>query len=156
MDPTINLVSYLRKTPKLIAIMIILGLCWLGIPMQLRGTPQDDFKAFVYDPIPDSVQNIEVIDNDLIVLPDRTYCFRFNILPEDLNMIITVNQLKLIEEDVAGIQSYNVDIEDWEEEMSHTIFDYYRYSDSDERPQEIYQLWVDEFNNKVIYCYSSL
>jgi hypothetical protein len=103
--------------------------------MQIKGTPRDDFEAFVIYPIPDSVQNIEVKDNDLIVIPDRTYCFRFNILPEDLNTIITTFQLELIEEDVTGIQGYTSDIEEWEEEETNTIFDYFQYRDSDDRPQ---------------------
>ena len=85
-----------RKPLLLIAIIILfLGLCWICTPMQIKGTPRDDFKAFVIDPIPDSVENIEVRGNDIIIHPDRTYCFRFNILPKDMNTIITVNQLKL-------------------------------------------------------------
>lgn len=157
MESNLHRNSYLPKTLKLTALVILfLGLCWICTPMQIKGTPRDDFKAFVIAPIPDSVQNIEVRDNDLIVIPDRTYCFRFNILPEDLYTIISVNQLELIEENVTGIRSYMVDIEDWEEEMAHTIFDYYQYKDADQRPQHIFELWFDELNNEAIYCYSSL
>lgn len=73
-----------------------------------------------------------------------------------MNTIITTFQLELIEKDITGIQGYTSDIEEWEEEEADTIFDYYHYRDSDDRPQEILNLWFDELNNKAIYCYTSL
>lgn len=146
-----------HKTLKLITLIIlILILCWMCTPMQIRGTPRDDFRAFVINPIPDSVENIEVRDNDIIIHPDRTYCFRFNILPEDLNTIITVNQLELIKPDVTGFQTYAIDAQDWEKEEAHTRFDYYEFREPDDIPQLIFELWVDGVNDKVIYCYNSL
>ena len=147
-----------RKIYIPIILLVLLGACWSCIPMQIKGTPQDDFRAFVIDPIPDSVENLEVADNDLIVIPDRTYCFRFNILPEDIETIIDVRQLELTEEDIMGIQTSLIDIDEWEAEAADTIFDYYEYEyrDSSDILQEFDQLWFDKLNNQAIYCYSSL
>ena len=148
--------KFLKKLTIPAILIVILGLCWFCTPMQIKGSPEDDFRAFVVDPIPDSVDNLEVKDNDMIILPDRTYCFRFNILPEDLDPIITADQLQLVKEDVTGFRNYNIDAEDWTAEEAETKFDYYEFRDPDERPQLIIELWLDKLNNKVIYCYSSL
>jgi hypothetical protein len=63
-------------------------------PPQIFGTPEDHFRAFVMDPIPESVSILNVEVNDIIIHPDVTYSFRFSVNREDLEKIIAYNSLQ--------------------------------------------------------------
>jgi hypothetical protein len=63
-------------------------------PPQIFGTPEDHFRAFVMNPIPKSVNILNVEANDLIIHPDVIYSFRFSINREDLEKIIAYNSLQ--------------------------------------------------------------
>jgi hypothetical protein len=63
-------------------------------PPQIFGTPEGHFRAFVMDPIPESVNILNVEVNDIIIHPDVTYSFRFSVNREDLEKIIAYNSLQ--------------------------------------------------------------
>lgn len=136
----------------LISIIIsIYGLCWFCSPKETTGTPEDNFRSYVIDPIPNSVQNIEMIEDPPWILPDSIYCFRFNIIPDDLNPIIMLNDLEWVGE-VTGLRVYAIFAEAWVEEEENTVFDRYRYLDEDSLQFSI-DFYFDEKNNKAIFCY---
>jgi len=63
-------------------------------PPQIFGTTEDHYRTFVIDPIPDSVEILNVEVDDLIIHPDYEYAFRFTVNRNDLEEIITYNALQ--------------------------------------------------------------
>ena len=78
------------STPLLIA-----SCCALAkFPPQIFGKNEDHFRAFVIDPIPESVEILDVEFSDLIIHPDVAYFFRFSVNRDDLEKIIATNSLQ--------------------------------------------------------------
>ena len=63
-------------------------------PPQIFGTTEDHFRVFVIDPIPDSIEILNVEVDDLIIHPDYEYAFRFTTNRNDLEAILEYNDLQ--------------------------------------------------------------
>jgi hypothetical protein len=63
-------------------------------PPQIFGKNEDHFRAFVIDPIPESVEILNVEFDDLIIHPDVAYYFQFLVNRSDLEKIIAFNSLQ--------------------------------------------------------------
>ena len=79
--------------------LVVIYLIWgkvVRFPLQIFGTPEDHFRGHVIDPMPPSVKNLKVEFDDLIIHPDVTYWFRFNIELNDLEKIIKFRSLQQV------------------------------------------------------------
>lgn len=83
----------------LISLPVLLTMCCFltGFPPQIFGSNEDHFRTHVINPIPESVEILDVENNDLIIHPDVTYYFRFLINRNDLEKIISFRSLTPIE-----------------------------------------------------------
>jgi hypothetical protein len=55
---------------------------------------EDHFRVHVIDPLPNSVELLNVEVDDLIIHPDVEYIFRFKVNRDDLDKIIRANTLQ--------------------------------------------------------------
>lgn len=80
----------------LVSAPILLGLCCAitRFPPQIFGKNEDHFRAFVIDPIPESVKIINVEFDDIMIHPDVAYFFHFLVNRNDLKKIISYNSLQ--------------------------------------------------------------
>ena len=71
--------------------------CWstTKFPPQVFGNNEDHFRGHVIDPIPESVEILDVEFDDIIIHPDVAYFFRFSIDRSGLEKIITKRTLEL-------------------------------------------------------------
>jgi hypothetical protein len=104
--------------------------CWrvIKFPPQIFGNNEDHFRGHVINPIPDSVENLRVDFDDLIIHPDVTYYFRFTINRGDLEKIISYRSLKADDECSAG-SSY---APEWWDISSKDDLEAYQYSETGE------------------------
>ena len=80
----------------LISVPILVGACCAltRFPPQIFGKNEDHFRAFVIDPIPESVKILNVEFDDIMIHPDVSYFFRFLVDRSDLKKIIAENALE--------------------------------------------------------------
>jgi hypothetical protein len=75
--------------------ILVVSCCALTrFPPQIFGKNEDHFRAFVIDPIPESVEIINVEFDDIMIHPDIAYFFQFSVSRSDLEKIITSNSLQ--------------------------------------------------------------
>lgn len=77
--------------------------CWsvTKFPPQIFGSNEDHFRGHVIDPIPGSVEILDVVFDDLIILPDVSYYFRFTVNKTDLRKIIDHHSLQPFDKDCS-------------------------------------------------------
>jgi len=85
-----------RALAIFVSSLILLLLCCTltKFPPQIFGKSEDHFRAFVIDPIPNSVEILNVEFSDLIIHPDVAYYFRFSVNRSDVEKIIVYNSLQ--------------------------------------------------------------
>jgi hypothetical protein len=80
----------------LVSVPILLVSCCAitRFPPQIFGKNEDHFRAFVIDPIPESVKILNVEFDDIMIHPDVAYFFHFLVNRNDLKKIISYNSLE--------------------------------------------------------------
>ena len=108
--------------------LVSLILCWSAtkFPPQIFGNNEDHFRGHVINPIPDSVENLQVDFDDLIIHPDVTYYFRFTINSADLEKIISYRSLKA-DDECSARGSYPPE---WWDISSKDKLEAYQYSET--------------------------
>jgi hypothetical protein len=102
--------------------------CWsvTKIPPQIFGNNEDHFRGHVIDPIPESVEILDVEFDDIIIHPDVAYYFRFTVSRDDLEKIIDYRSLKTADECSV---SYSYPPEWWDVSPSDDV-EAYEYNNS--------------------------
>src|SRR5688500_15041729 len=75
-------------------ILLVLCCAITRFPPQIFGKNEDNFRAFVIDPIPENVKILNVEFDDIMIHPDVAYFFRFLADRSDLEKIISENSLE--------------------------------------------------------------
>ena len=78
--------------------LVMWGWSVTKIPSQIFGNNEDHFRGHVIDPIPESVELLDVEFDDIIIHPDVAYYFRFLVGRDDLEKIIAYRSLKSADE----------------------------------------------------------
>lgn len=128
-------------------IMLLLLCVITRFPPQIFGRDIDHFRSFVIEPIPESVEIIDVEFDDVMFMNDSDYWFMFKVNEENLQQIISEQSMR----PAIGHCYEPYDSPDWQYSAMTESMEKYEYRN--EENTSILSLCYDPSNSIVIYVY---